>query len=92
MFYKLGQSGLWVEKEKPMPLTFEEIKLECGFRLDLLVENKVVIELKSVEVLNEVHLAQTLTYLRLGNFKLGLLINFNVAILKDGIRRVVNQL
>jgi GxxExxY protein len=92
LFYKLGQSGLWVEKEKPMPLTFEEIKLECGFRLDLLVENKVVIELKSVEVLNEVHLAQTLTYLRLGNFKLGLLINFNVAILKDGIRRVVNQL
>jgi GxxExxY protein len=92
LHYKLVQSGLWVEKEKPMPLTFEEIKLECGFRLDLLVENKVVIELKSLEALNEVHLAQTLTYLKLGNFKLGLLINFNVAVLKDGIRRVVNQL
>jgi GxxExxY protein len=79
-----------VVKEKAMPLVFEEVQLECGYRIDLLVENKVVIELKSVEVLNDVHLAQTLTYLKLGNYKLGLLINFNVALLKTGIKRVIN--
>ncbi len=73
-----------------MPLIFEEVKLDCGYRIDLLVENKVVIELKSVEALNDVHLAQTLTYLKLGKFKLGLLINFNVALLKNGIKRVIN--
>lgn len=79
-----------VEKEKAMPLVFERVKLDCGYRIDLLVENKVVIEIKSVEALNDVHLAQTLTYLKLGNFKLGLLINFNVALLKQGIKRVIN--
>jgi len=84
--------GLLVEKEKPMPLIFEEVKLDCGYRIDLLVENKVVVELKSVELLNDVHLAQTLTYLKLEKYKLGLLINFNVALLKDGIKRVVNNL
>tara|TARA_B100000795_G_scaffold152837_1_gene114539 strand:- start:11175 stop:11408 length:234 start_codon:yes stop_codon:yes gene_type:complete len=73
-----------------MPLVFEEVKLECGYRIDLLVENKPVIELKSVESLNDVHLAQTLTYIKLGNFKLELLIKFNVALLKQGIRRVIN--
>jgi len=73
-----------------MPLVFEEIKLEVGYRIDILVENKVVIELKSVEILNDVHLAQTLTYMKLGGFKLGLLINFNVNLLKNGIRRVIN--
>ena len=89
LFYKLEKSGLFVQKEKPVPLIFEEVKLECGFRIDLLVENKIVIELKAVEALNEVHLAQTLTYLKLGNYKLGLLMNFNVLRLKDGIRRVI---
>ncbi len=92
LFYKLQQSGLYVEREKPMPLMFEEVKLDCGYRIDLLVENKVVLELKSVEALNDVHLAQTLTYLKLGGYKLGLLMNFNVARLKEGIRRVVNGL
>jgi len=92
MFYKLKEMGLLVEKEKPMPLIFEEVKLDCGYRIDLLVENKVVVELKSVELLNDVHLAQTLTYLKLEKYKLGLLINFNVALLKDGIKRVVNNL
>jgi GxxExxY protein len=76
--YKLTQSGLFVEKEKSMPLVFEEVKLDCGYRIDILVEHKLVLELKSVEALNDVHLAQTLTYLKLGGFKLGLLINFNV--------------
>lgn len=75
-----------------MPLVFEDVKLECGYRIDLLIENKLVIEVKSVEALNDVHLAQTLTYMKLGNYKLGLLINFNVALLKNGIKRVVNGL
>ncbi len=73
-----------------MPLIFEEVKLECGYRIDLLVERKLVIEVKSVEALNDVHLAQTLTYMKLGNYKLGLLMNFNVVRLKDGIKRVIN--
>jgi GxxExxY protein len=88
--YKLRKEGLIVEKQKPMPLIFQEVKLEIGYRIDILVENKVVIEIKSVEALNDVHLAQTLTYMRLGNFKLGLLINFNVNLLKNGIKRVIN--
>lgn len=90
MYYKINQAGLYVEKEKPMPLIFEEVKLDCGYRVDLLVENKLVVELKAVEALNDVHLAQVLTYLKLGNFKLGLLINFNVSLLKQGIKRVIN--
>jgi GxxExxY protein len=92
MYYKIGKSDLFVEKEKAMPLIFEEVKLDCGYRMDLLVERKLVIEIKSVDALNEIHLAQTLTYLKLGNYKLGLLINFNVILLKAGIRRVVNGL
>ncbi len=92
LYYKIANSGLFVEKEKPMPLIFEEVKLEIGYRLDLLVEQKLVIEIKSVEALNDVHLAQTLTYMKLGNYKLGLLLNFNVARLKEGIKRVVNGL
>nr|WP_319397840.1 GxxExxY protein [uncultured Carboxylicivirga sp.] len=92
LFYKLQKNDLKVEKEKAMPLVFEEIKLECGYRIDLLVEDKVVIELKSIEALNDVHMAQTLTYMKLGDYKLGLLINFNVSILKQGIRRIVNNL
>ena len=88
--YKLIQTGLFIEKEKPMPLVFEEVHLECGYRIDILVEKKLVLELKSVDVLNDIHLAQTLTYMKLGNFKLGLLINFNVDLLKNGIKRVIN--
>lgn len=87
--YRLTKNGLFVEKEKPMPLIFEEIKLDQGYRLDLLVENKIVIELKSVEFINDLHIAQTLTYMRLGNYKLGLLLNFNVKSLKDGIKRLI---
>jgi GxxExxY protein len=92
LYYKLINSEFNVEKEKPMPLIFEEVKLECGYRVDLLVNRKVVIEIKSVEALNDVHLAQILTYMKLGGYKLGLLINFNVSMLKDGIRRVVNRI
>ena len=90
LYYKLVKEGLDVVKEKPMPLIFEEVRMDCGYRLDLLVENKVVIELKSVEALNEVHLAQILTYLKLGKYKLGLLINFNEYLLKNGVKRVIN--
>ena len=75
-----------------MPVIFEEVRLECGYRIDLLVEDKVVIELKSVELVNDVHVAQTLTYMKLGGYKLGLLINFNVPLLKYGVRRVVDKL
>ena len=91
LFYKLEKHGLKVAKEKLMPLIFEEVKLDCGYRVDLLIENKLVLELKSVESLNDVHLAQILTYLKLGSYKLGLLINFNVAHLRDGIKRVINS-
>lgn len=90
LWYKLVKEGLVAEKEKPMPLVFEGVKLECGYRMDILVENKLVIEIKSVEALNDVHLAQTLTYMKLGGFKLGLLMNFNVVMLKNGIKRVAN--
>ncbi len=89
LFYTISKSGLCVEKEKAMPLIYEEVKLDIGYRVDLLVENKLVIETKSAEALNEIHIAQTLTYLKLGNFKLGLLLNFNVPKLKDGIKRIV---
>lgn len=92
LFYKINEYGLFVEKEKAMPLVFENVKLDCGYRVDLLVEKKLIIEVKSVENLTTVHLAQTLTYLRLGNYKLGLLINFNELLLKNGIRRVANNL
>ena len=92
LYYKIKQNGLFVEKEKSMPLVFEEVKLDCGYRMDLLVERKLVIEIKSVETLNDVHLAQTLTYMKLGGYKLGLLLNFNVSMLKNGIKRVVHKL
>jgi GxxExxY protein len=92
LVYKLKQIGLLVEKEKPMPLVFEEVQLEFGYRIDILVGGKLVIEIKSVEALNNVHLAQTLTYMKLGDYKLGLSINFNVTLLKHGIKRIINGL
>ena len=90
LFYKISKSGFIVEKEKPIPLIFEEVKLDCGYRMDILVENTLVLELKSVDALNDIHLAQTLTYMKLGGYRFGLLINFNVLKLKAGIKRVVN--
>ncbi|MDA3905121.1 MAG: GxxExxY protein [Bacteroidales bacterium] len=92
LYYELQQSGLSVIKQKPLPLIYKEVNLEIGYRVDLLVENKVIIEIKSVEALNDVYLAQILTYLKLSNCKLGMLINFNVALIKNGIRRVANNL
>ena len=92
LYHKIKQAGFKVEKEKTIPLIFEDVKLDCGYRIDLLVEEKLVIELKSVETLSKLHFAQTLTYLKLGNYKLSLLLNFNTVLLKEGIRRVVNKL
>lgn len=90
LYFELRKSGLHVEKEKPLPLTDEDVKLECGYRIDLLVECKIVIEVKSIEALAEIHIAQVLTYLKLSPSRFGLLMNFNVLRLKDGIRRIVN--
>jgi len=86
------RSGLFVEKQKKLPLVYETVKLEAGYRLDFWVERKLIIDVKAVESLNNVYLAQVLTYLRLTDCKLGLLMNFNVLRLKDGLRRVVNNL
>ncbi len=90
LYYELKQSGLQVKKEKPMPIVYKEVKLDHGYRIDLLVEEKVVIEIKTVEAFNDVHTAQVLTYLILGKYKLGLLFNFQTTILKNGIKRVIN--
>ena len=89
LYYELKQSGLIVQKQKPLPLIYEEVKLEIGYRVDLLVENKVIVEIKSVESLADIHMAQILTYMKLSGCKLGLLVNFNVRSLKDGIKRVI---
>jgi GxxExxY protein len=90
--YELIRSGVTVEAQKPLPLVYQSVKLECGYRVDLLVGGKLIIEVKAVEVLAEIHFAQVLTYLRLSNLRLALLLNFNVVHMKDGIRRVVNKL
>lgn len=92
LFYELDKAGLFVEKQKLLPLIYEDIKLDAGYRIDLMINNKVVIELKSIETLAPVHIAQVITYLRLSGAKLGILINFNVALLKDGFKRIVNGL
>lgn len=92
LFYEIKKLGLIVEKQKALPLVYEEVKLDIGYRIDIIIENKLIIEIKSVETLNDVHFAQLLTYLKLTNCKLGLLINFNVALIKNGIKRVANNL
>lgn len=91
LYYELIQSGLNVEKQRALPLVYEKVRLEAGFRIDLLVEEKMVVEVKSVDTLAEIHMAQILTYLRLSKCKLGLLINFIVAHLRYGIKRVILQ-
>ena len=90
LHYELLKSGLDVVKEKPMPIIYKDVKLDHGHRIDLLVNSKVVIEIKNVEQFTDVHTAQVLTYLKLGNYKLGLLLNFYVTTLKNGIKRVIN--
>ena len=90
--YELSKRGLSIEKQKSLPLKYENVKLDVGYRIDLLVNKRVVIEIKAVDKIEDVHLAQLLTYLKLTRCKLGLLINFNVKILKAGYKRVVNNL
>ena len=89
LYFELQEAGFKVEKEKALPLIYKDVKLDCGYRIDLLVENQIIVELKSVDSLNDVHMAQILTYLKLMDLRVGLLINFNVAKLKDGIKRVI---
>ena len=89
LFFELVNKGLTVQKENPIPVIYKDIRLDHGYRIDLLVNNEVVIEIKTVEALNNIHTAQVLTYLKLGSFKLGLLLNFDVAILKNGIKRII---
>jgi GxxExxY protein len=92
LFYEIVNSGLIVEKQKVLPIIYKDIKLDHGYRIDLLIENTIVIELKTVEAFTDVHFAQILTYLKLGNYPLGLLINFDSKILKNNIKRFINTL
>jgi GxxExxY protein len=90
LVFELAKRGLRLEQQKPIPLIYEQVKLECGYRIDVLVEGSVVVEIKSVEALAPIHDAQVLSYLKLSGSKVALLINFNVRVLKDGIRRFIN--
>ncbi len=90
--YDLCKAGLQIERQKPFPLIYKEVRLDIGYRVDFLIHSKLVLEIKAVESLHEVHRAQVITYLKLSGCKLGLLVNFNVALIKDGIKRVVNNL
>lgn len=87
--YELDISGLRTERQKPMPLIYQDVKLDIGYRIDILTEKKIVIEIKSVEALNPLHMAQIMTYLKLSGCRIGLLINFNTVSLKDGIKRII---
>ncbi len=89
LYYELQANGFKVEKEKPIPLAYNGIKLDCGYRADLVVEDKILLELKAIEELTKIHLAQILTYLRIGGYHLGFIMNFNVLLFKNGIKRVV---
>lgn len=92
LYYELKNAGYNVCKQKALPLIYKDVKLDIGYRIDLMVEDKIIIELKAVEEICDIHLAQVLTYLKLSNCKLGLLINFNTLLFKHGVRRVVNNL
>lgn len=89
LFYELNKNGIRTEKEKALPLVYQEVKLDIGYRVDLLVENKIIVEIKAVEALNDIHTAQVLTYLKLSGCKIGLLLNFHTSQLKQGIKRLV---
>lgn len=92
LYFELIQQGLFVERQKELPVNYKSIKMEIGFRTDLIVNEKVIIEIKSQEAIAPVHQKQLLTYLRLTGLKLGILVNFNEALIKDGIQRIVNNL
>lgn len=92
LFYELKKAGLKVEKQKTLPIVYEELKIENAFRLDLIVEDKLILEIKTVEFISDVYKAQLLTYLKMTNCKLGLILNFRTVVFKDGVKRVVNGL
>jgi GxxExxY protein len=92
LYYELIKAGLEVERQKPLPVVYDGVELDCGYRMDLVVEKKVIVDTKSVAEFHDIFLAQMITYLNFSKCKLGLIINFNVILLKDGIRRVVNNL
>ena len=92
LYYEILQSGLRANKQVPLPLVYKEVHLNCGYRVDIIVENQVLIEVKSVEAIHDLHVAQILTYLKLSGCHLGLLINFNVTLLKEGYKRFANKL
>ncbi len=87
--YELSKKGLTIERQKPVPIIYKEVKLECGYRIDILVNNLVVLELKSVDALSPVHEAQILTYMKFAEKKIRLLMNFNVTVLKNGLKRYI---
>jgi len=89
--FELVQDGLRVEQQKPLPLIYREVKLDCGYRLDLLVEGEVIVEIKAIDSLAPIHEAQLMSYLKLSGCRVALVINFNVTVLKDGVRRIVND-
>ncbi len=89
LYFELERIGLHVEKQVPLPVLYKEVRLDCGYRIDIMIDRKVIVELKVADALNEVHLAQLLTYMKLSGCKLGYLINFNVKQLTSGIKRVV---
>ena len=89
LFYELRKRGFWVVNEKWMPLVYEDLYIDHAFKIDLVVEDKVIVEVKSVSEIAGIHMAQTLTYLKVGGYKLGLLLNFNVEMMRDGIKRVI---
>jgi GxxExxY protein len=90
LFYEIKKAGLFAEKQKGLPLIYEEVKLDLGYRLDLFIEQKLIVEIKAVEAINDIHLSQLLTYLKITGCKLGLLINFNSVLFKSGVRRIIN--
>jgi GxxExxY protein len=89
LFFEINQNGLRVEKQRPLPLVYKEVRLEAGYRVDLMVDNQIIVEIKSVDAFTDVHFAKVLTYLKLSRCKLGLLVNFNVRHLKNGIKRII---
>jgi GxxExxY protein len=91
LYHEVLEAGLYAERQKPVPLIYHEVKLDCGYRADLVVERKVIVEIKAVEALNEIHFMQILTRIKLLDIRLGLLVNFNVPKLIDGIKRVANK-
>jgi GxxExxY protein len=90
LFFELLKTGVTIEKQKGLPLIYEDVRLDIGYRTDLIIENKLIVEIKAVDALNDIHLAQVLTYLKLSGCKLGLLINFNTVLFKDGVKRIIN--